>query len=115
MKVTLKLLKKYGACRSAIREFEELKLEGIEVYDLIEMIQEKKDHHSGYSRWLFEELRLTGKCISYYNHNGNICSERNYKKGKLDGKYIEYFSNGQVCSERNYRDSKILRRTKDYG
>lgn len=104
MKITLKLLEEKGACSSAIKEFKDLKLEGIEVHNLIKMIHEKKDPDNEYSWWLFEVLELTGKYIDYYS-NGNICLECDFEKGRFEGKYIDYFSNGRVYSERNYKRS----------
>ena len=104
MKITSKLLEEKDACYPAIKEFNELNLEGIDVYDLIEILHDRKDHKN-YSEWLFEELKLTGECIGYYD-NGEVMYIRNYKNGKLHGECVGYYDNGKVWYIYNYKHGK---------
>jgi antitoxin component YwqK of YwqJK toxin-antitoxin module len=104
MKITYELLKNKGACPDALEEFKELNLDGIEVYDLIKLLHDRKDH-KGYTRWLFEEFKLTGECIGYYD-NGEVYYIKNYKNGERHGKCIWYHYNGEVRCIENYKNGK---------
>jgi antitoxin component YwqK of YwqJK toxin-antitoxin module len=104
MKITYELLKSKGACEEALKEFKELNLDGIDVYNLIKLLHDRKDHE-GYSDWLFKKFDLTGECIDYYD-NGEVWSINNYKNGKEHGECIRYYSNGEVWSINNYKNGK---------
>ena len=105
MKVTLELLKKHKACEDAIKEFINLKLEGIEVYDLIKMLHERKDDNE-YSYWLFKKLKLSGLSVGY-RRDGSVWYKHNYKNGELHGLYVDYRYDGSVVYKDNYKDGKL--------
>jgi antitoxin component YwqK of YwqJK toxin-antitoxin module len=46
------------------------------------------------------------KMVKEYYRNGQIEREKNYKDGKLDGKYTLYYYNGEIKSEKNFKDGK---------
>ena len=43
---------------------------------------------------------------TWWDENGQIKSERNYKDGKLEGKVTEWYENGQKKLEVNYKDGE---------
>ena len=49
---------------------------------------------------------FTGKDVCKYK-NGQKWVEKNYKDGKLDGKWTEWDDNGQINSVANYKDGKL--------
>lgn len=49
---------------------------------------------------------LVNKTLYDYYENGQIESEKNYKDGKLEGKFIDWYKNGQKFIEGNYKDFK---------
>ena len=125
MKITAKLLKKRKACQPAIDEFIELGLEGIDVYDLIKMLEKRKDSND-YSLWLFGKFKLTGRCRGWYenkqrryNHNyergeshwrcrgwylnGKTSSDFNYEHGNMHGRCRSWYPNGEPCYDENYK------------
>ena len=46
----------------------------------------------------------------YYENTGRgerkKKTEVNYKNGKVDGLWVDYYENGKKCSEENYKDGK---------
>ena len=51
---------------------------------------------------------LDGKSI-WWNKRGQKIRQKEYKGGKLDGKLIEWFQfNGEIKREGNYKNGKIL-------
>ena len=112
MKITLKLLEEKGACKEAMEEFEELNLEGIEVYDLIKMLEERKDSE-GYTWWLFRELKLTGSCKGYYR-NGSLKYDENYKNDEKHGSCKSYYSDGSLMYDENYKNGEKHGNCKGY-
>ena len=52
---------------------------------------------SGKTQRNYKEGKKDGKWLSYYD-NGQILEEVNYKKGYYDGKNITFHSNGEVKS-----------------
>jgi len=43
------------------------------------------------------------KMVREYYYNGPISSEKNYKDGERDGKWIRYYKDGQIKNEENYK------------
>ena len=48
---------------------------------------------------------FTGKAVGLHK-NGKIMIEKNYKYGKLNDDYIEYYENGQIKWKRNWKDGE---------
>ncbi|WP_156299294.1 toxin-antitoxin system YwqK family antitoxin [Streptobacillus canis] len=43
-----------------------------------------------------------------YDENGNLISERNFRKNKKDGKHITYNENGMIIKDISYREGKLF-------
>ncbi|WP_416652719.1 toxin-antitoxin system YwqK family antitoxin [Candidatus Pseudothioglobus sp. Uisw_086] len=54
----------------------------------------------------YKKNKLDGKWIMWYS-NGQKKSEKNYKNNKLDGKWIEWYSNGEQSLEALYKSDKL--------
>ena len=55
----------------------------------------------------FKDGKKDGKWTNWYEDGQKQC-EVNYKDGKLDGKWIEWDESGRKQSEVNYKDGKVL-------
>ncbi|WP_073507649.1 toxin-antitoxin system YwqK family antitoxin [Streptobacillus notomytis] len=44
----------------------------------------------------------------YYDNNGNLISERNFKKNKKEGRHIYYNEKGEIYKDISYRDGKLF-------
>ena len=47
-----------------------------------------------------------GRWKSYYHSTGKKSYEENFKDGKLDGLYTDWYENGQKSSEKTYKNGK---------
>ena len=103
MEITYDLLAEKKACCNALVEFKEhFGAESVDVWDLIELLEEKKDSE-GYISWLFKAFKLTGICRAWWD-NGKLWSEHGYKDGLLHGIRRVWHENGALWSEENYRE-----------
>jgi antitoxin component YwqK of YwqJK toxin-antitoxin module len=56
----------------------------------------------------YKNGKLDGKS-TWWNKRGQKIRQTEYKSGKLDGKWIEWFQfNGEIKREENYKNGKIL-------
>ncbi len=56
----------------------------------------------------YKNGKLDGKS-TWWNKRGQKIRQKEYKSGKLDGKLIEWFQfNGEIKREENYKNGKIL-------
>ena len=55
----------------------------------------------------YKDGKLDGKWVSYWE-NGQIQTEGNWKDGKQDGKLVVYDKNGQILIERYYKDGERI-------
>ena len=55
----------------------------------------------------FEGKPFTGVGFDIH-YNRQLKSEGNYKDGKRDGLYQEWYENGQLLSEANYKDGQLV-------
>lgn len=102
--ITLEVLKEKNVCEDLIEYFKSLNIQEIEVMELVERIHNDKQN---YSRWFFEELKLSGLCKRFYE-NGRIEYRINYKDGKLDGLCSEFYSKGNIYCRSNYSNGKCI-------
>ena len=106
MKITAKLLKKRKACQPAIDEFIELGLDGIDVHDLIKLLEKRKDNN-GYIAWLFNTFKLTGLCRGWH-WNGQLWYDDNYGHGKMHGSCRGWYPNGKQMYDYNYEYGRLV-------
>ena len=53
----------------------------------------------------FKNGKPEGEWIEYYE-NGGLLSKGNYKNGELDGEFLYYYENGQLKEKGNFKDGK---------
>lgn len=54
--------------------------------------------NNGITILISDSSTFSGSCRKFYKNN-NIEFEKNYKNGKLDGKFIRYYENGNISNE----------------
>jgi len=106
MFITLEDLVEYGACKEGQKEFKKNFPNGIDVYELVKKLEERKDHKR-YIEWLFSCFKLTGICRCWYS-NGNLHYEYNIRNGRQHGICREWYGDGTLWFERNYKDGRLL-------
>ena len=76
--------------------------------NLIEDVSEK--YKNGAIKTINYYQRVSNKIVEArqenYYENGQIENEKNYKDGKLDGKWTENYKNGKKKKKYNYKDGK---------
>lgn len=50
-----------------------------------------------------QKYNYTGKWYKWH-HDGSKLSECNYKNGKLNGEYVEFYNNGNIMTQSNYNN-----------
>ena len=105
IKISVKKLKKLNACIESIVEFEmEYGAKSVDVFKVIKKLEERKDDN-GYTEWLFENLKLTGRCQAWHP-NGQKEYDHNYQNGQLHGRCQSWYPNGQKEHDLNYQNGQ---------
>jgi antitoxin component YwqK of YwqJK toxin-antitoxin module len=85
----------------------------IDIYELISLIEKRKDlffHQNLCSQKLYKAFKLTGVSNNFIEEKDSkepVCIVCNYKNGKLDGDYSQFYSNGTLWLKTNYKDNKL--------
>jgi len=104
--ITLKDLQEHRACNEGQEEFKTNFPDGIDVYELVKKLEERKDSNS-YIFWLFITFNLTGIC-KYWHNSGQLAFEDNFKNGRQHGICKSWDKNGKLEYEFTYEDGRLL-------
>ena len=114
MLITQELLKEKGAVESIIAYLTKHFPNGAERVDLIKHLQTNERDKFGFTRWLFQEFKITGKFKLWYP-DGQLLEESNYMDGQIHGECKLWYDNGQAWVVGNFRHGKPHGNYKKWG